>query len=488
MFFLNLPTLVIQQILSFFPLRDRLKLRLISPLWSALVFSNVTEFAVGNRELATLDRHFPMRDHFFCDDELDRLRGVVFLLKKTKHCLVKLHLSFIDGQNLEQKSEEFNQQVDEMIFLLIQCSRLTCLRFDYGFRLPKAKYELILRHLGTQLVEFYCEDSSSWEFSHEFAMKYLNPIKAKILSVDYGKSNIEFQQFLEKFPYLTFFKDFSGQLKPHSLKHLSNLTEFCAAFPNNLLPEIAKSAFAPNLVFYQFRGLEILEPDIDLYKNLRSLRFLFVRDLSNINRLLQNLPQLVVFVCRLYLCNSLLNQISKMKKLKVLDVLWSPRDLELNLDPILNVEFLLLTTFFPSTDLHDGTAWEKIASVFPNLKCLDIHCSFYQPEPFLASLARLPKLRRLRLHTRNPKEEGAQYTVEESFLARQQIKSFCARNQIEFLWSHFDWELRRNKFLCIKNFRSFRPTRYSVTGANWYLRQFPDVVRTLPHFNSFDWL
>ena len=221
MFFLNLPTLVIEQILSFFPLRDRLKLRLISP---ELVFLNVTEFAVVNRELATLDWHFPIEKSFFLWCRTRSTAACDLFVKKTKHCLLKLHLSFIDGQNLERKPEEFNQQVDEMIFLLIHCSRLYCLRFDYGFRLPKTKYELIVRHLGPQFVELYCEDNSSWEFSHEFAMKFLDSIEAKKLA--YGKSKIEFRHFFEKFLYLIFFGDFSGQLKPHSFKHLSNLTEF----------------------------------------------------------------------------------------------------------------------------------------------------------------------------------------------------------------------------------------------------------------------
>ena len=120
--------------------------------------------------------------------------------------------------------------------MLIQCSTLTTLRFGYGFRLPKAKFESIIRHLGPQLIELYCDKDSSLDFSHEFVMKFLNPIKAKKLVVDYGNTDEKFQQFLEKFPYLNIFRDI---LEPHFLIRFVNLTELSGVKSAELYLEIA---------------------------------------------------------------------------------------------------------------------------------------------------------------------------------------------------------------------------------------------------------
>ena len=123
-------------------------------------------------------------------------------------------------------------------------------------------------------------------------------------------------------------------------------------------------------------------------------------------------------------------------------------------------------------------AWENVVSVFPNLKCLNIHCFSYQPDLLLAALGRLPKLRRFRLHTQNPLEIPS-LSVEGSLLARQQVKSFCARNRFEFLWSQFKYLQKGNmeyKILPIK-VKNFH-----------LLRQIHEITQTLPHANSFDWL
>ena len=445
--------------------------------------------------MATLDRFFPMTNNFFCDGEINRLRLVVLLLKKTKHRLVKLQLGFIDGERLEQESEEFKRLVDEMISLLIQCSKLTSLRFDYEFCLPKAKFEHILQHLGPQLVELYCDYNSSLRDSYEFAMKYLDPLKAKKLAVDYGNSDAKIERFLKRFPFLTSFRNLNFNLNPNFSKLMPNLSEFTngswsPAFLQTFMQK-SESCFNQKLVFFQLSS-KLNEKSFDNFKNFRSLRYLIVDQHDprfpfdqHMSDIVQYLPQLELFVCH-YLTQDTFLQIYEMKNLKVLEIYdYTGYLTQIKPDPMPNIEFLLVSV----NRFDPGSTWEVIATVFPNIKCLDIRCWSYRPDLLVAALLRLPKLRRLRLHCFKPLK--AVYSIEESFLNRQKVKSFCDEKNTEFLWSYFE---RSNDKLPDNtidfSLESFFLGIHIEIGFEFfkYLKGISQIIRTLPNTVSFDWL
>lgn len=132
--------------------------------------------------------------------------------------------------------------------------------------------------------------------------------------------------------------------------------------------------------------------------------------------------------------------ISKLKNLKMLKLYCiAKRFGRLFTDPMPNLSCLIIDFKKFSERLVDDymdETWDSIATSFPNLKCLDIKCPSFTSDTVLTVLSRLSRLSQFRLHTQNPIEDSS-LCPHAALLARQQVKSFCDQNQIEFLWSHF---------------------------------------------------
>lgn len=486
--FNDFPVEIICKIISFFPLRDRFKFRRVCQLWSKLVFVDVKEFAIGTRELANIDRHQSMFSHLFCDNEINRIKLVIFMLTKTKNQLKKLKLSFIDAEHSKYliKSNEFYQLVNEMILILIQCSRLTSLHFDFDFRLPKHKFEIIFQHLGSQLVELFCEDDSSLKCSYEFSMKYLNSVKVRKLAIDCMKTEKSIEQLLKRFPYLILFR-FGESQKHHlcknllTLEHLyllPNMTEF---FSFNMFEHIfnaSKCDFAQNLISLGQINPSRLE-SFDFYEKFISLKHLqiispkeqqmaaIVKYLPHLERLQVKLYEHYYYPNKLDVQNVLFSA-SCMKNLQMLEFDCQTIDFhELQVNPMPNLKFLFINLELKDLKID---AQKMIVRLFPNIKILDIQCGSFQPDIALILFSKLHRLNKLRLHTQNHTEDDR--SVENSLFAHQQVKSFCDQNGIEFLWSHY------NRYYEQQLTKDHKPYSYFKISSFLY-----KLVRSISRYN-----
>lgn len=475
--FNHFPKEIMELIFTQLTLRNRFQLRSVCRLWSKLIFSNVDHFAIANRQLATKDRHQSMVNHLFCDIEIDRLRLLIFMLNKTNHRLKKLKLSLIDGQDTkEDKPKEFHSLLDEMISVLIQCHNLTSVHFDYGFKLPEDKFELIYRHLGGQLVELFCTNDSSMD-NFPLALKYLESSKVQKLALDNRhEDRISVDQIIQKFPLLTYFgyaqtHNFEKMWNPFNVQLFNSMTNlieidisFISAktepyeniFSSSIASKLTSftNSLSDNGSFDEYSGLTN-------YHKLSSLRHLKLQSLSESEAavIANHLPQLqsLQFDECCELLKDILNHISRLKSLKMLDFYywWSEYDQLETIRPMPNVKFLGIQ-FSESRIDYLVKFLISIATVFPNVRCLDIDCTLLNSNHFINFLSRLSSLRELRLQlcVTNPLNDKYETTLNEfskltkektmfnfhqnSFHVKQQLKSFCQQNQIEFLCSQYE--------------------------------------------------
>ena len=456
MIFLQLPNELLLIILDFLSFADRLRMSGVCRRWSKLILSDLDEVTVGSEYLQTLDPHRLVTNAVFCRKEIDRLRSLNLVLKGCKNSLKKLRLSFIDGEELEGKSDEFGRLVDEMISLLIKCTVLTCLRFDYGFRLSKDKFELILRHLGPQLVDLSCNDTSSLECAYELACKYLNPNKVRKLDVHFGQSDSRMKIFFKRFTRLTSFKirgnpdrvDFVHKMPTH-IRELAVHTE--SLFDGHLLKEICTSKFASKLYRLKLYGT-LVKSCVDCIplKRLTSLRHLHLSDLSgeSFAYIVAQLPQLeslsieqgnvlfysrgVHLICRLKFLQKLVLNV---------ELPWGPGfQPSLKMDePISSLDVLFLRFHVYGNDYSRGEEKEFIASLprlFPNLSHLDVRTHSFALDNLFAAIGQFAQLRRLGVivHTNSGDNDDGDENAGVSQVEGQ-VRTLCRQKNISLRWT-----------------------------------------------------
>lgn len=510
--FNDFPKELIRKIFSEFLLRDRFQLRSVCRLWSNLVFSDVNHFAIGDYNLANMDRYESMKNYLFCDREIDRLRLLIFMLKNTKHQLKRLKLSFINKE-IKNKPDEFNSLLDEMISVLIECRKLTSVYFDYGFRVSKDQFKTIFRHLGPQLVELFCNDDSSLDCFYPLAMKYLDSSKIRKLGIDNRHENIiSVDQIIKKFPLLTYFgyidtdlyfkkkSPFNVQLF-NSMPSLTKLNIFFRSHENEIHKNISSSLITSKLISFVIPCFKFYNScNFENFKSLRHLQIGYLSESSSAD-IVNHLPQLESLRIYTYESQKIFNCLSAMKNLKVLEFTLFPNEyLEYKINPMLNIKFLLIDIYnihtLESVEIykrrfaHSKPTFllfdypfkflDNISTAFPNIECLDFQCLSFDPNNFKNFLSRFSRLRRFRLHTWNSNEIGEKgieeeeksNSYEENPNIKQQMKSFCKQNQIEFLWSRYTLNYPNLKHFSIGKFRIMSPRKFFRLNYNFSNSEF----------------
>ena len=445
-----LPDELLLKIFDFLTIRQRLTIGRVCRQWRRLSLDGVKEFAVGCKNMESLDRHLAMTNHFICEDEMKRLQVLNLVLNKCGHSLRKLQLGGVDEQKimLKDRSPVFQKLFGQTVFLLIQnCRQLEVLVFDFGCLFSENTFHFIFQQMGKQLNELYFGDKRILHHSYELALKYLDPNRVKKLAIELGvrpgdpmldrsKHALKAKKFFLHFRHLTSlavdaytwdfetFPDFLDITEFSSngdfeilLSHKSFLSKL-RTFRIKHWPENTMPAQVPNWILH----LECLE--------VLSIRVFHGWQIQLLADHLPNLREFSLELLFLEFDKSLFAQFLKLKNLRVVRLCWNTDFFQqINFERVCSVPhvtfFELVSEFRnPREDLT--CLLSNMSRIFPSLQHLDIFGQKFRHETLLGALNQLTELRKFALTTCDTHDD----------FIRNELSPLCDRKNIQLFWDN----------------------------------------------------